>query len=243
MSRAPHLRTADLGVRAMRRPRPPTVLGRTFPTRPRPEAPWSPPGLRAAVCPRYTGRARATDRRSDGGAPPYERRSRPGTTEASSPSAAVTPETSRPYKYPTFSPPLAVIATPPRHPRRLRRAAPLPAFHGRATTHVPSLDPVEPSRATCCPSRARVVARAEPPRPTPPVLAVRPRRRILRPNFGHPWVLGELMVEPDHFPDREHCRFDGIGRSRAAPMAKGHIARLQAFSRCFVQSRGICVSL
>jgi hypothetical protein len=34
------------------------------------------------------------------------------------------------------------------------------------------------------------------------------------------------MVEPDHFPDQERRRFAGIGQSRAAPMAKGHIARL-----------------
>jgi hypothetical protein len=34
------------------------------------------------------------------------------------------------------------------------------------------------------------------------------------------------MFEPDHFPDQERHRFDGIGRSRAAPMTKGQIARL-----------------
>jgi hypothetical protein len=34
------------------------------------------------------------------------------------------------------------------------------------------------------------------------------------------------MVEPDHFPDRERRRFAGIGRSREAPMVKGHIARI-----------------
>jgi hypothetical protein len=58
------------------RPRQPTVQGRAFPTRPHPEAPWSPPGPRAAICPRRTGRACATDRRSVSGVPPYARRSR-----------------------------------------------------------------------------------------------------------------------------------------------------------------------
>jgi hypothetical protein len=51
------------------------------------------------------------------------------------------------------------------------------------------------------------------------------------------------MVEPNHLPSREHRRFAGIGRSRAAPMAKGHIARLEVFPGCFVQSRGISVRL
>jgi hypothetical protein len=55
-------------------------------------------------CPRRTGRARATDRRSDGSAPPYAHRSRPGTTTVSLTSAAVTPEPSRTYKYPAFPP-------------------------------------------------------------------------------------------------------------------------------------------
>jgi hypothetical protein len=36
---------ADLGVRAAPRLRPPAVPGRAFPTRPRPEAPGSPPGV------------------------------------------------------------------------------------------------------------------------------------------------------------------------------------------------------
>jgi hypothetical protein len=53
------------------------VQGRSFPTRPRPEAPWSPSRPHAAVCPRRNDRARATDRRSVGGVPPYARRSRP----------------------------------------------------------------------------------------------------------------------------------------------------------------------
>jgi hypothetical protein len=176
----------DLGVQAARRPRPPAVPGRAFPTRPCPKAPWSPPRPHATVCPRRTSRARAIDRRFDGGAPPYTCRSRPGTTATSSSSAAISPEPSRCYKYPVFSPPPAGIATPPRHPHRHRRTAPLPAFNGRATAHVPSLDPIELSRATCCRGRARVVAGAEPPRLLPPVLVVRPCRRILRPNFGHP---------------------------------------------------------
>jgi hypothetical protein len=40
-----------------RRPRQPAVQGRAFPTRPCPEAPWSPPEPRATICLRRTGRA------------------------------------------------------------------------------------------------------------------------------------------------------------------------------------------
>jgi hypothetical protein len=162
------------------------------------------------------------------GAPPYARRSRPGTTAASSPSAAVTPEVSHSYKYPAFP------ATLPRHLRRRCRAAPLPAFHGRATAHVPSLYPIEPSRATCCLGRARVVAGAEPPRPPPSVLAVRPRRRVLCPNTGHPQALGEPTDVPRRFPGPERGRLAGIWPAPPPPMAKGQIASPQLFLRCFV---------
>jgi hypothetical protein len=114
--------------------------------------------------------------------------------------AAITPEPSRSYKYPAFFPSPVGIATPPRRPRRHRRAVPLPASHGQATAHIPSLDPLGPSRATCCPGRARVIAGAEPPRLPPPVLAVRPRRRVLRPNTGHPQALGEPTVRTRSVP-------------------------------------------
>jgi hypothetical protein len=73
---------AGLGVRAVRCPRPPTGRGSLFPMRraPRPlESSWP----RARHGPRCTGSVRAVDRQSDGGAPPYARRSRPGTTTAS----------------------------------------------------------------------------------------------------------------------------------------------------------------
>jgi hypothetical protein len=130
---------------------------------------------------------RSTDRRSVGGAPPYARRPRPtyhGRISAVTPSS----RPSHPYKCRTIFP----------SSRRQRRptvpSAPPPSScapsvsHGRATAHVPSLDPIVPSRVACCPGRALAVAGAKPPRTPPPVLAVRPRRRFPRPNFGHPWV-------------------------------------------------------
>jgi hypothetical protein len=168
------------------------------------------------------------------GAPSYARPSRLGTTAASSSSATVTPEPSRSYEYPTFSPSSTGIATPPRHPHRRRGAAPLPAFHGRATAHVPSLDPIEPPRATCCPGRARAVAGAEPPRPLPSVVAVRPRRRVIHPNTSHPQALGEPTDVPCRFPGRERGRLAGIWPAPPPPMAKGRIASPQLFLGCFV---------
>jgi hypothetical protein len=51
------------------------------------------------------------------------------------------------------------------------------------------------------------------------------------------------MVEPNYLPGRERRWFARIGRCRAAPMAKGHIARFKVFPRCFVQYRGISVRL
>jgi hypothetical protein len=92
-----------------------------------------------------------------------------------------------------------------------------------------------------CPSHRHL----EPPRPRPPppVTAVCPCRRSLRPNFGHPYALGELMVVPNHLPGRECRRLAGIGRSRAAPMAKGSIASPQIFLGCSVQSRGTIVKI
>jgi hypothetical protein len=73
---------AGLGVRAARRPRSPAVRGSFFPMRraPRPLESSQP---RARHRPRHTGSVRTADRRSVGGAPPYSRRSRPGTTTTS----------------------------------------------------------------------------------------------------------------------------------------------------------------
>jgi hypothetical protein len=60
------------------------------------------------------------------------------------------------------------------------------AFHGRATILAPSLGSIGPTRVACCSGRAYPVARAEPPWRPLPALTVHPRRRLLRPNFGHP---------------------------------------------------------
>jgi hypothetical protein len=75
------------------------------------------------------------------------------------------------------------------------------------------------------------VAGAEPPRPPPPALAVRPRRRLLCPNFGHPQALGERVVELHYLPDRERHRLTGNRPEPPPPHAKDPIARPQIFPR------------
>jgi hypothetical protein len=88
----------------------------------------------------------------------------------------------------------------------------------------PPLDPVGPIRVACSPSRALAIARTEPPRPPPPAIAMCPLRQLLRPNSGHPQALGEHVVVPHRFPDRERSRLTGIRSAPPLPMAEGHIA-------------------
>jgi hypothetical protein len=114
------------------------------------------------------------------------------------------------------------------------RSLPPPANH-------PTLFP-----RTHCTSQGRALPGQVPSSPSPraaAAAAARPRRRPLRSNLGHPCALGELLVEPDRFTWRECRRLAGIGRSRAAPMAKGGIASPQVFSGSFVQYRGTFVRL
>jgi hypothetical protein len=107
-----------------------------------------------------------------------------------------------------------LVPTPPLHQAisaataelRPRRAAP-PLLPTAAQPSLPlPLGSIGPSRAACCPGRAIPVVGAEPPRRPPAALAVRPRWRLLRPNFGHPQALGERVVEPHYLPGRERRR-------------------------------------
>jgi hypothetical protein len=143
------------------------------------------------------------------------------------------PSVEPPYKCLALFPPPAAIAPPPCHPRRHRRAAPLPVSHGQASTHIPSIDPLEPSSATCCSGRARVVAGAAPPRPPPLVSVVRPRLCDLRPNTGHPQALGERTDVPRRFPGRERARLAEIWPAPLPPMAKGRISSRHLVLGCF----------
>jgi hypothetical protein len=222
---------ADLGVRAARWPR------LALPYAPRPEAVGI---LRAARMPRTAPHRLGAHR-----GPPVRRRRlavrapvEAGYHGCISAVTLPSPRPSRPYKCHAFFPPHVGIAAPPRHPRRRRRAPPHPASHGRATAHAPFLDPIGPSRAACCPHRALVAARAEPPRPPPPVIVVHPRRRIPRPNSGHPEALGERMVVPHRFPDREHGRLAGIRSVLPPPHAQGPDCKGTNLSGVFFINQG-----
>jgi hypothetical protein len=130
------------------------------------------------------------------------------------------------------SPPL--MPAPPRHHSRRRRARISMPLQCRVNPLGISPSSLGPNRTAPCPGRAPSRRQRHPPRPPPPVPTVHPRRRPLHPNFGHHRALGEHVVESHHLPGRERRRFAGIGRNRAAPTAKGHIARAHFFPWCFV---------
>jgi hypothetical protein len=131
-----------------------------------------------------------------------------------------------------------------RHRRPTAPLAPPPpscaptTSHGLATIPAPSLGSIGPSCAACCPGRAIPVAGAEPP---PPALAVRPHRRLLRPNFGQPPALGEHVVEPHYLPGWERRRLSGIRPEPPPPHAEDLIARPQIFPGSQPLTRGISV--
>jgi hypothetical protein len=216
-----HRRAATSRVPA-RRPRPPAGRGSLFPMRRAPR-PLESSRSHARHGLRRTGSVRAADLRSVGGAPPYVRRSRPGTTTASPWSRCRHPGRAAPIN--VACSPLLTLTLPPH--RTIHAAAfelRPPASHDRATAHAPPLDPIGPSRATCCPGRALTVAGAEPPWPPPPVLAVRPHRRIPHLNSGYPQALGEHVVTPTVSPARSVAGLPESGRRRRHSM---HGAKLQ----------------
>jgi hypothetical protein len=90
-------------------------------------------------------------------------------------------------------------------------------------------------------SQAIPIAEAELPRPPPPALVVRPRRQLLRPNFGHPQALGERVVETHYLPDRERRRLAEIRLEPPPPHAKNPIASPQIFLGSQPWTRGISV--
>jgi hypothetical protein len=214
-------------------PRQPVSPGRAFPHAPMPRGSLKSSRPRANHGPCRTGRCAhrgpPVRRRHAAVRVPVEVAVLRRHLHRSLPSPSVEP----PYKCLALFPPPTAIAPQLHHPRRHRRAAPLPASHGQASTHIPSIDPLEPSSATCCSGQARVVAGATPPRPPPLVSVVRPRRRDLRPNTGHPQALGERTDVPRRFPGRERARFAGIWPVPPPPMAKGRISSRHLVLGCF----------
>jgi hypothetical protein len=123
----------------------------------------------------------AADRRSVGSTPPYASRSRWSCYGSISGVTATSPGGLN-YKNPSAVRPLR--ATPTRRPP----LPPPPCAHASASSHCRptfptySLGPVAPSQATPCHPCALPSPEPEPPRPPPPDIAVRPRRRLLRPT-------------------------------------------------------------
>jgi hypothetical protein len=160
----PARRAASASAPMLRRPRPLADRGRAFPTRPRPEDPWSPPGPRLADCPRRTGWARATDHWSVRGVPPYARGSRPPCHGRI---FVVTPSSS------PAEPPLFKVVFPPRarchcHSRSHdRRLSELPFF----TSVFSSADTPNTSSSSQVSRSLCLWASRKPPSPATPLAA------------------------------------------------------------------------
>jgi hypothetical protein len=176
-----------------------------------PEAPRSPPGAtRAAPC--HTGPEPTADRRSVGGAAPYACRLRSPYYGGSSTVTTTSPARFPPIKAACFTPPRADTAAhraafvelrPPFFPRPSNRLCTFPRPHRTCACHLLS----------------------------GPALAVRPRRRLLRPDFGYPQALGERVVKPHYLPGLERRRLAGIRPAPPPPHAKDPIARSSFFLR------------
>jgi hypothetical protein len=72
---------------------------------------------------------------------------------------------------------------PTRPPWSVADELALPSSHGRATARAPSLDPLGPAHAACCPGRALAVVGTKLSRPPLPALAVRQCRRLRAPRL------------------------------------------------------------
>jgi hypothetical protein len=135
-------------------------------------------------------------------------------------------------------------ATPSRRPPLppSRQARPPASILGRLTILTYSLGPLEAcvfahllDIAPPCRSRST-------PRLPPPAIAVRCRLVPFRPNSEHQRALGELTLLPAPLHGRERRRPRRNWPSRAAPMAKGHIASPHLFPRVFLQTEGMVVT-
>jgi hypothetical protein len=167
------------------------------PGAPRPEAPWILPVPRIAAVRTVPRREHATVRRSV--RTPAEAVS---TTAASSPSPRRHHRPSHPYlKDAPSSCALSLSCRPPWSP--LERAPISRAFRHRPKHPTLPLTHQWAIAFACWQAERLTRRQHRPPRPPPPVLAVRPRRRLLRPNFGHHRTLGEHVVEPHQHPGRE----------------------------------------
>jgi hypothetical protein len=122
-----------------------------------------------------------------------------------------------------------------------RRSTQLTVVKSRWTWVLTSKNSPTNSNDTHCHPCALPSLESEPPRLPPPAVAVRPHRRLLRPNYGHHPTLGEHVVDPDPPPAGSAAGLAGFRPTTPPPMAMGGIARGRVFLGGFVQSRGISV--
>jgi hypothetical protein len=192
------------------------------------------PALPQALRPEAVGilPVRAAGRRSVGGAPPYTRRSRPGTTTTSSvplPSprsraapinAACSPLLPRHCHSTAPSAPPPSSCTPPCLPRSSNHPCPFPRPYRTVTCHL--LSRPSPCR---CRSRAAAAAAAGPRRaPTP---------SRSPPQLRSPPGPSEHTVVPRRFPDRERSRLAGIRPAPPPPHGQGPDCKPPISSRVF----------
>jgi hypothetical protein len=142
---------------------------------------------------------------------------------------AIKPPLFKPHVVPllALSPPPAAPCAPP-----LVNSPPRPS-PVRLTFLAYSLETLEACAVAYLPGIARRHRSHSTPRPSPPVTSMHRRRVPLRPNSEHPRALGELTLLPAPLQGRERRRPHRNWPSRAAPMAKGHIASPHLFSKGF----------
>jgi hypothetical protein len=129
------------------------------------------------------------------------------------------------------------------HPRRRRSAA--SSGHPRRKPAPPThpLGTLEACIITYFLGIAHSRRSRSTPRPSLPAIVVRRRRVPFCPNSKRPQALGELTLLPAPLHVRERRRPRRNLSSRAAPMAKGHIASSHLFLGCLLQTRGMVVTL
>jgi hypothetical protein len=138
--------------------------------------------------------------------------------------------------------PCARRAEPPHHCRAARhgcrhRRALIPRHSRHPITRALSIGPLGAPNVACCPTHVLHSPELWSPRPSSSVAVVRHRRVPPRPNSEHQRPFGEHALIPAPLHGRERRRPRRNWPSRAAPMAKGHIAR-PPLSRVFVANRG-----
>jgi hypothetical protein len=198
--------------------------------------------LQGPRAPRRTGPELVADRRSVGGIPPYARRPRSPCYDWIS-AVTATSLGGLAYKNRAPCPSSRWHRRPPRHPRRRRSAA--SSGHPRRKPAPPThpLGPLEACAVACLLGTAPPHRSRSTPRRSLPAIAVRHHLVPFRPNSECSRALCELTLLPAPLHVRERRRPRRNWPSRAAPMAKVHIASPYLFLGCLLQTGGMVVTL